>query len=534
MKRDRNAKTAFQIKRAVMSSCGECFCLIKNGDSSIWISVSELVSSPSKTFASITNAGIIIIANPEQTRLKREIQDIEEFHPALVATQPGWVADNVYVHPNGEVLSQGQSTAEAIVTFTPNTTYSSRGKQEKWSKSIAPFIHEQPILSFLLAYGFAAPLIKFVRPSIQNLSLELVGNREAGKTTAAILVGSIFGGDDDSDIGIGRSANMTKQSLKSLQRMTNYSLLFLDETNIMDKSVTEGLGIFFEQTSSDERARYGSSEQKKPVKNSLIMTGNVPLEDCASVPDEILEAARSRNISIRLPGSIFKKTPNGFKNNGDALGAMRTLAMTEFGTPIRKFIEHILIENERDPEAIANKIARKMARFEKTVPKHARKYNRLVRACALVYAAGSLAAEWNILPIKRKSLMKYCLSVLSSQSFHSDSNVKRLINLIDQNKEFIIQCSHNSKNIERQMDKQTLGFCVQRPDQDDHFYFIQGALKRFLGPDATTVLKALRDQGVLIGENGKNKKLCSHAPRHLGFKKRVYKVVLTRNQLAGN
>lgn len=524
-------KELFKIGDAIRVPDGRSFFRIENDTNWVWISASSLVANEANSFSRINDAGILLVSPSEKARLRNEIQARREFRSAVVATQPGWVSNQIYVHPNGDVQSLGRDTPEVIVMFTPDPTYATRGKRKKWNKGIAPFVDNQPVLTFLLAYGFAAPLIKFVRPSIQNLCVELVGEREAGKTTAGLAVGSIFGGCEDNDIGIGRTANMTKHSFKPLQRMSNDSLLFLDETNLIDKSVVEDLNIFFEQTAGDERARFGSSQRKESVRNALLMTGNVPLEESVTVDAHKLEAARSRNIRIHLSGSIFPKTPSGFDNNQAALRGLRSLAVDQYGTPIRAFVKRIIEINKSDPEAISKRLEKIMSKFEKAVPREDKIYNRLVRACALVYAAGVLAIEWEILPAKITNLNKYCLKVLSLQTHSKDSVIERLVNIIQKNDEFIIRCSKEGRP-NRAKSKDTLGFRIPKGERQC-FYFCQGVLKERLGSDAVPFLKKLRNRGILSGEGGANKKLCTRAPRSLGLKHRVYRMFLTRSQLEG-
>lgn len=178
----RNA-TASEVKvsRAVQTTAGETFCLVTFGDRQHWVALSEMVQDEKRVFVELSAMGISLVTSQAKTDLKQKLQNYPKPDSAIVATQPGWVTDLVYVHPNGEVQHADTVDAEIIVAFSPDPTYGTNGKLDDWQGALAPLMKRQPLMNFLLGYGFAAILIAKAQPLPQNPIVELFGTHEAGK-----------------------------------------------------------------------------------------------------------------------------------------------------------------------------------------------------------------------------------------------------------------------------------------------------------------------------------------------------------------
>jgi uncharacterized protein (DUF927 family) len=161
---------------------------------------------------------------------------------------------------------------------------------------------------FGLSYAFSALLLAKVRPVPLNPILEAYGDKEAGKSVICAVFGTVVGGDPNSGIGIGRTANGTSAGFKQLQRMANDALLFLDETNILDKIVEGSLRLFFDHTSRDERIRYGAAQRTEAIRNSLLINGNQRLANHAKASSPILAAAQSRCLSIDVGANVVDRS----------------------------------------------------------------------------------------------------------------------------------------------------------------------------------------------------------------------------------
>jgi hypothetical protein len=257
------------------------------------------------------------------------------------------------------------------------------------------------------------------------------------------------------------------------------------------------------------------------------MTGNTPLDQCTKVATEKREAARSRYIRINLAGSVFRDLPQGFQSSHEALGSMRRLTNSQFGSASRAFVAEIIKAREVDAEAFSAELKKYMQWFDDAVPDQDRKYNRLVQSCALVCAAGRLAEEWGILPIERPTWRRFCLSVLAESTSQSDPEIDRITTLISDNMDRIILCLDDGEPA-KVLSETTLGFCISQADGGGDYFFLQEPLKQLLGSKALAYLRVLRSKGILMAEKGK---LVSYAPTALGLgKQRGFRINLSEVQ----
>lgn len=520
------------VSRAVQTDEGATFCLVTCGNRQHWVCLSELVSDEKRIFEELAEVGIPLLTTPARSDLKAKLQNHPVPDTAIVATQPGWIADLVYVHPDGEVQKGDTVDAEIIVAFPPDPAFGTSGKLEAWQNALAPLLKRQHLMSFLLGYGFAALLIAKLQPSPQNPIVELFGSREAGKSTIAMGVGSIFGGDPAGDIGIGRTANATPASFKPVQRMACDSLLFLDETNILDKSVEENLKLFFDHTSRDERLRYGATGRAQPIRNALLLTGNQRLVDRAKAASPITDAARSRCLSIDVGDRVFSGDELTRDEHNRMLNDLRNAANQFYGTACRAFVAKVIAACEKDREAFAKRIGQHMDKFRNDQPEAPDLPNRIVTAIALSYVAGVLAFSWGIWPTEKTSIRRACESIYDEASEMAAMDccfgapvVKRLVALIRANSDRI-PCIVDGKKPQSSVLANAVGFRVDEGGGVTRVFMKMDELKGMLGASATSELKMLRDLGHVKGEGGKHTRSGSKPPAYVPIDGRVYEITL--------
>lgn len=516
------------VTRAVQTDLGDTYCLVTKDKKRHWVSLTEIVDSPKTVLADLARAGIPLVSSKAVSNLRNLLQDHPKPTLALVASQPGWLADNVYVHPNGDIQKGQKVDAEIIVAFLADSAYGSAGSEDEWKKAIAPYIEEHDTMTFLLAYGFASVLIAKVRPSPQNPIVELFGAREAGKSTIAMGVGSIFGGCPEGDIGIGRTANATPASFKPVQRMANDTLLFLDETNIVDKAVEENLKLFFDHTSRDERLRHGSTSRSQPIRNALLLTGNQRLAERSKAALAIVDAAKSRCLSIDVEGQVFKGKNLTTSDHEKRLVGLRNASNQFYGTASRAFIERIIAECEKDKDAFAKRISKLMAQFREKMPEAEHLPNRLKTTIALSCAAGYIAWKWRIWPSKKRTILTACSAIYEEAGRMSARDVqftspaiKRLVELIQSHAGAIEVCEKTKKR-SPSVKAGTVGYMVNEGKGTSRFFFEADAMERLLGASMKSDLKEIRQHGFLKGEKGSSSRLASKAPSYIPTTKRVY------------
>jgi uncharacterized protein (DUF927 family) len=519
-------ENGISITRSLSDQHGGSHIQVSKNGKSDWGDVSELIASEANVFQKLSKSGITIVTQKSKSALKDAVEKISVYVPGLVATQPGWLMNQAYVFPDG-TAELGKHVDEVLVSFERNPNYTAKGRLKNWRKDAAVLLEGQPTLQFQMVLIFAGMLLSVFKPAKDTIISELVGAKEAGKTTAAVWLGTVYGGDQYNSRGIVRSANATKQAFAGLQRSTCDSALILDETNLMDKAVITDEQLLFDLTDPNERARFNGTAASHPYRNCILLTGNNSILKYSNFSQEIANAAQSRLLSFDVGNSIFDTLPHGYATKDKALAAMRYAATQNYGVASRKFMRELVrqVSDEKRAPELMSRIQKDIAKFRKNaIKRNSGEYsNRHLEACAVAYAAGKLAIGWKILPIELEELRHSCIEAFLKQSVTLNPNLERIIAVIQQNKQRIAVFPNSNLNpIDLSAD--VLAYSVQAKSGATVYWFDQELLKSKLGNDHRQVLQALREQDHLKGETGK---LASKPPKSFGVSNashRMYKI----------
>jgi hypothetical protein len=524
------------IEQAVQSDDGLTFYKVTMRERSLWISASDLVRAEKSVFGDLADNGIVLNTPHLQACLRRAVAEQTTFGKAALVTQPGWAGERLFVYPDG-TYDPPHSKAQLFIRFDTSPDYHKKESHYRWKKGLSPFVEGRPHILFFLMYALTPILLTKLSLPIFSPALEIIGGHQFGKSTVLHLMGSIHGGNPTATDGLVRSADFTKLSYKQLQRQTNDNLLLLDETNIADSSVTANLSILFLHTSTEDRARHGDTSRKLTVRNAVAFTGNLALEDRDKVASEVLNAARTRLITYRMRDEVFASPPKGYATNKDACAAIKKHCNKCYGAASRKFVTKI-IEQSTDPKAFADKLEKLMQRFKNRLECEGEAEGRLTDIFALTYAAGQLAKDLKVFPESWPDPMGATLEVfeylygkggaVAREPRHSPS-VRKLLKIIKLAGRNLIKVKKKSSDTKSSVSTDTVGYFTQSVGGQVWIFFEPSKLKT-LGA-TTSLLKSLRDEGVLIGEAGRSSKLQSHAPHYIPLQGRVYKCVLQKTDL---
>lgn len=115
------------IRRAVEDDKGDQYFLIGTEKKSVWVSQDELIRDEKRAMARIGGTGGPALTTASKNIVKEAVERQIKFDPALVATRPGWVRYDIYVHANGEVQRPPGDDIEVIVVFQPDPGWSQNG-----------------------------------------------------------------------------------------------------------------------------------------------------------------------------------------------------------------------------------------------------------------------------------------------------------------------------------------------------------------------------------------------------------------------
>ena len=102
---------------------------------------------------------------------------------------------------------------EVIIAFQPNPKFTPKSTLAGWQQAVGPIVAQQRLPLLAVSLAFVGPLLRFAPPHLLNPQVELVGEREAGKSTLAALGASVWAGDPNSDVGGGETWDVTVNAL---------------------------------------------------------------------------------------------------------------------------------------------------------------------------------------------------------------------------------------------------------------------------------------------------------------------------------
>ena len=517
------------IRRSVKDERGDRYFLIGTEDHAVWVSANELIHTETAAMAKIAKTGVPAMTAKAKNAIKLAVESHTGFEPALVVERPGWVRHDIYVHANGEVQSGNGAEVEVIVAFQTDQDWSQKGDLAAWQEGWNDLVPDDYVATTLLSFGFAPLLLDVASPHVINPWLQLVGPAESGKSTCALIAMSIYGGDPKSEIGVGRTWDMSDKALEEVRRSSNDALLFLDEESVQDSKVRTEFTAIFSNASSSSRARFGAADRQKPIRNALLSTANIAAVGGtrrSKAQEEIRQAAATRIISLKFDGPLLKNVPAGFISTQEVAHGIARHAATFYGAGSRAFVERMIAERVADEEGFRQRVAKLIERFEQNAPPHPHGSKRLRTSFGLIYAAGKLAEQWGILPSKSANVQKSVVAMYDlaepmpgpSKSEQAVMTIKKIIN------------SHADELTDLTADdwvdghdvSGALGSIVRRKEKIT-CYFRSKRFKALCGPEATTLLKLLKDGGRLNHEDGK---LTIKAPTAMGIRERVYCITL--------
>ncbi|WP_292071937.1 DUF927 domain-containing protein [Mesorhizobium sp.] len=496
----------------------------------LWFSADDLFDNPKKVFGALVKSGFGFHSRKPQEAMLAALDEYPTIREALVASRPGWVNDNIYVFGDGTLIREDGLDSEILITFEPDGRFTPVGEITAWKAGVGTIVGGEPLATFLLSYAFVGPLLRFAPAYIVNPSVEVVGPRECGKTTFAILAASVYAGDPHSHVGGGDTCNFSEMSFDELRRPRRDSMLFLDEQNEMDASLKSSGKMAFKQSSSSGRRRPGQKPDKD-VNVALLSTANEASRDAMQGSADSVAAAGSRTCTITFDGPIMTVCPEGFSDPQEAMHQLREFCDQQYGTAGRKFVAAVAKHSKGEgADALREKIKLFIDEFRSWIPSK-KAPARVVNTFALTYAAGRLARKWGALPAFEQSIAKAVQTIFDLASSTTATPEPKDIKWALRRARSVLE-----KNADRTRDL-NVGkahlfweppFAYRKTEKEAATYYVPTEnFQRALGPDCQLVLRQLRADGRLKSEGGKKPKLSIKAPTFLPLGgQRVYCITL--------
>ena len=315
------------------------------------------------------------------------------------ASQTGWLSHQgrrVFVLPEGTI---GEAV-DARVTLEQgvNGKYAVSGELSGWQAGVGEYSRGNSLVVFSISAALAGPLLEMA--CMDGGGIHFYGPSSSGKTTLLQAAASVWGcGNAKGFVGTWRA---TANGLEGAAAAASDTALIMDEFGLIAPSeVGAALYSLGNGVGKSRMNRDATLKQSKTWRTQIISSGEVTVG--AKVGEEkgrrvqAGQAVRLIDVSAdRGRGlGVFDHT-SGFASAGALANAMKSAAVSAYGTAGPKFVE-CLITEEVNGEEILAAVEEVLLSFN--LPDGADgQVMRVAERLGLIAVAGELACQFAITP----------------------------------------------------------------------------------------------------------------------------------------
>jgi putative DNA primase/helicase len=495
------------------------------------ILASRLISKKTEVVAELVNAGFNLFTESASKEFIASVQKWKGEPSFRVATRIGWNNDT-YVLPD-KVFNPDQNVYRALGEEQAGTLAKYRVSQstlEDWQKKIGKGCLNNSRLMFAVALAFTGPILRFVSGE-RSGGFQIYGDPETGKTTAAMVAGSVWGRHRQPDRGFLESWNTTASAVEVTALVHNDALLILDETkkagNTNQKRIETVLEVTFRLAEQVEKKRLTGARENRSWRCYFLSTSNFSLDEMgAKGGKEIDDADRGRLVDIPLPNSghgIYEDL-HGLPSGSRLTSYLKGQCRRHYGVPIRQFLSRLSARIRRgNTRALTVGLQGLRHQYIEHLKEHVGAIQPLGRASnmfATVYAAGALAIRLGVLDWKKSALGNAVLSCqldgleeprdTKAAATASAMNKKSMREMDKKLVDFLRRNEANSMDLRRKYaDPKThkfrsVPYYIANHKGHKYWYLTADALKSIIGPgpEASRYKQSLLDRGYLDVSTG--------------------------------
>jgi putative DNA primase/helicase len=375
-------------------------------------------------FTSLVDAGWNGLTAKTQNKFLEQLEGRKAEAPSFkVVTRLGWNS-GAYVFPD-EIVGRPKMRLERAFSGLDTAMrgkYRVKGAQEEWQDQIAAPCVGNSRLMFAVSLAFTGPILPLVSGP-KSGGFQVWGEAESGKTSAAMVAGSVWGchrSEGRSEKGFTESWNSTSNKVEVTALAHNDGLLILDETKRAGKDEKHQArvvaDVVFKLAEHTEKERLTSVGSARAWRCYFLSTSNFSFKQLGQKGGvDVGEAELGRMSDIPMPanGHGLYETLHDFASGEGVSDELQRQSRRLYGTPIRAFVKRLVKDCQTDKKALREFLAKQRKTYLRRLETEANGLKVLKRTSgrfATVYAAGSLAIQYGILPWNRKQLLKAILS----------------------------------------------------------------------------------------------------------------------------
>jgi putative DNA primase/helicase len=385
------------------------------------VAVAQIISDPQQLFVKLANAGVNLFTPEFKNGLLKQLQDRKpEPEKFKVATQLGWKGRRAYVLPERVI---GRTTLPVEPVFNGLDAqmlakYRTKGTLEEWQQQIASPCNGNSRLMFAVSLACTGPVLSLVNGP-RGGGFQFPGDPETGKTMAAMVAGSFWGCHvgGRSEHGFIENWHTTSGKVEPTALAHNDTLLILDETKRAGDTDQERarvvLDASFNLAEGTEKERLTNTAGSRSWRLYFLSTSNCTVSELAErggldVDDAIL--GRIFDIPCPFGGFGIFEQLHAFSSGEKLTNALKSRCRRFFGVAAAEFIAKLVGQCAADAAKVKGFLANEQRAYlivlNAKLKEHGLKaLNRVSGRCAIVFAAGSLAIKFKILPWDRDALL---------------------------------------------------------------------------------------------------------------------------------
>jgi putative DNA primase/helicase len=309
---------------------------------------------------------------------------------ARCVDQLGWYGA-AYVLPNetlGDIDERVIFQAEGVV----DNKHRQKGKPGQWRKHVGRYCVGNTRLAFAVSCAFGGVLIKSA--GIGSGGFHLVGISSEGKTLAARMAASVWGGEDFKE-----DWRATSNAVESIAMQARDGFLILDELQQVDPREAGDVAFMLGNGQGKARStRNGQARPRQTWRLLFLSTGN------AGLAAHMLEAGKRANAGqevrmAEIPADagagmgVFEQL-HGFDTGATLAPHLEKACLASYGTAGRAFLEWAVANVDTLRERVRSDLDQLAQRW---IPEGSSgQVERVGLRFALVAVAGELATEVGI------------------------------------------------------------------------------------------------------------------------------------------
>lgn len=309
----------------------------------------------------------------------------------------GWISDASYVLPD---MQFGKNNSEKIYfQCEAESLHNCSGTLEEWQQHVGEYCRGNPLLILSVSYALTGPLLKIF--NMEGGGLHVFGKSSSGKSTSAIVAGSVCGGGGHR--GYLRQWRATHNALENTATMHNDNLLILDEISQASSDTVSQAAFMLANGQGKERLKSDASKRPQYTwRLNFLSTGELTMNDKIEENGKYktLTGQTVRVIDLPIDSGTGANAFNDFHGLEDSQKLSDTLtrnAAQYYGAPLRTFLSEFCGENK---EGYINALRKNMEQFSAAnCPAGASgQVQRVLSKFALIASVGELAASFGIFP----------------------------------------------------------------------------------------------------------------------------------------